>query len=110
MMSARYGSSPADIRAGIGPSIGVDHYPVGQDVITETTRAFGERAGDLLIKIDGKIHLDLWAANRLCLEEAGVQQIEISGICTACNLDDWYSHRGERGNTGRFGALLALRG
>jgi hypothetical protein len=38
----------------------------------------------------------------------GVEQIQISGLCTACHLDDWYSHRAEKGKTGRFGALLAL--
>ena len=32
-----------------------------------------------------------------------------SGICTACHLEDWFSHRGEAGKTGRFGALLALK-
>lgn len=108
-MMARYGCSPADIRAGIGPSIGVDHYPVGQDLTAATMRAFGERANQILMEKDGKTHLDLWAANRLSLQAAGVKQIEIAGVCTACNLDDWYSHRGENGKTGRFGALLALR-
>jgi hypothetical protein len=52
--------------------------------------------------------LDLWAANRLQLERAGVKQIEVAGLCTACHLDDWYSHRAEKGKTGRFGALIAL--
>jgi copper oxidase (laccase) domain-containing protein len=40
----------------------------------------------------------------------GVSHIEVSGICTACNLDDWFSHRGEEGDTGRFGVLMALGG
>jgi len=30
------------------------------------------------------------------------------GLCTACHLEDWYSHRAERGHTGRFGAIIAL--
>jgi copper oxidase (laccase) domain-containing protein len=34
--------------------------------------------------------------------------VERAGLCTACNLDDWYSHRAEKGRTGRFGALIAL--
>jgi len=32
----------------------------------------------------------------------------VAGVCTACHLEDWYSHRGEGGKTGRFGGLLAL--
>jgi copper oxidase (laccase) domain-containing protein len=39
---------------------------------------------------------------------AGVEQIEVSGLCTAHNLDDWYSHRAEHGWTGRFGVLMTL--
>ncbi len=55
-----------------------------------------------------KQHLDLWQANRLQLEAAGVKQIEVAGICTACHLEDWFSHRAEKGKTGRFGVLIAL--
>ena len=40
--------------------------------------------------------------------QAGVRKIEVSNICTACHLEDWYSHRGEKGMTGRFGALISL--
>jgi copper oxidase (laccase) domain-containing protein len=42
------------------------------------------------------------------LEECGVRQIELAGICTACHQEDWYSHRGEKGQTGRFGVLMGL--
>jgi copper oxidase (laccase) domain-containing protein len=38
-----------------------------------------------------------------------VKHIEVAGICTACNLHEWYSHRGEHGQTGRFGALIVLK-
>jgi copper oxidase (laccase) domain-containing protein len=41
---------------------------------------------------------------------AGVKQVEIAGICTATNLDDWYSHRGEKGRTGRFAAVISRNG
>jgi copper oxidase (laccase) domain-containing protein len=39
---------------------------------------------------------------------AGVSQIERSGICTACHVDEFFSHRAERGRTGRFGAIIML--
>jgi copper oxidase (laccase) domain-containing protein len=58
---------------------------------------------------DEKIYLDLWTANALQLQKMGVEQIQISGLCTACGLDDWYSHRAEKGKTGRVGVLLALQ-
>jgi len=112
VMHDRYGSDPQDILAVIGPSIGQHHYEVGADVIARLRDAFGADASGLLQAPagmqDGKAQLDLWAANRLVLEESGVRQVEISGICTACHLEDWYSHRGEAGRTGRFGALIHL--
>jgi len=70
--------------------------------------AFGPESESLLEEHGESIHFNLWRANRLSLEEAGVKQIETAEICTACNPDDWFSHRGEKGKTGRFGALIAL--
>jgi len=111
-MHDRYGSNPQDILAVVGPSIGQHHYEVGADVIARMRDAFGADASGLLQTLPGmevdKALLDLWAANRLVLEESGVRQVEISGICTACHLEDWYSHRGEAGSTGRFGAIIHL--
>ncbi len=103
-----YGSNPADILAAIGPSIGPDHYEVGEDVAEQVRVAFGTAADALLPAPNGRIHFDLWTANRLLLEQAGVRHIEVAGICTACHLEDWYSHRAEKGKTGRFGAVIAL--
>jgi hypothetical protein len=107
-MIEHYGSRPQDIRAAIGPSIGADHYEVGPDVIAKIEQSFGAHAAEVLRVNGGRTHLDLWKANRLQLEQSGVQQIEVAGICTACHLEDWYSHRAEKGKTGRFGALIAL--
>lgn len=109
-MTARYGSSPADIHAAIGPSICVEHYPVGADVIQQVHEAFDLDATALLPEINGQAHFDLWAANRLTLEQAGVRQIETAGLCTFHHNEDWFSHRAEKGKTGRFGALITLGG
>lgn len=108
-----YSSRPEDLAAGIGPSIGPDHYEIGPDVIEQVQSAFGENTKDLLSTSNGdlsgsKVKFDLWKANQLVLEQAGVRQIEVAGICTACHVDDWYSHRAEAGRTGRFGALIGL--
>jgi YfiH family protein len=109
-MQKNYGSNPADIRVGIGPSIGPDHYQIGADVILQVMQKFGKDESERVLKShNGKIHFNLWEANRMLLERAGVHQIEISGICTACHTNDWYSHRAEKGRTGRFGALVSLQ-
>jgi YfiH family protein len=103
-----FGSSPQDVLAGIGPSIGPHHYEVGAEVVEKINYTFGERADEVLVHNHQRWHLDLWSANQILLQEAGLRNIEVSRICTACHLDDWFSHRGEHGRTGRFGALIAL--
>jgi len=108
-MKKNYGSNPTDIIVGIGPSIGPDHYEIGADVILQVMQKFGDESEQLLKPNNRKIHFDLWTANRMLLERAGVGQIEVSGICTACHTDDWFSHRAEKGRTGRFGVLIALK-
>jgi len=108
-MRKEYGSKPEEIIACIGPSIGPDHYEVGADVILQVMQKFGDESDFVLESHNGKIHFDLWRANQLLLERAGVEQIELSGICTACHTGDWFSHRAERGSTGRFGALISLK-
>lgn len=113
-MQARYASNSEDLLAGIGPSIGAHHYDVGPEVAAQVRQTFGQDAGKLLTAHPqngaSRVQFDLWAANRLILEQCGVRQIEIARICTACHLEDWYSHRGEGGRTGRFGALIGLKG
>ncbi len=107
-LAARYGSRPADLLAVVGPSISPERYEVGQEVIDRVQAAFGADAPSLLPRFGNSTHFDLWAANRLTLEQAGVRQIEVSGLCTAQNPQDWFSHRGQHGRAGRFGVLLAL--
>jgi len=109
-MVSVYGSQPEDIHAGIGPSIGPHHYEIGPEVVKQVKDAFGMQAATVLSSKNGSIHFDLWSANRILLERAGLKKIEISGLCTACHPQDWFSHRGEHGKTGRFGALIALNG
>jgi hypothetical protein len=77
---------------------------VGEDV-THAVRAAFDRPAELIA--DG--HLDLWAANRRWLLEAGVTQIECAELCTACNVAEFYSYRRERGKTGHHCAVLGLR-
>lgn len=108
-MVEHFGSNRAQILAAIGPSIAPHHYEVGSDVIELTKQAFGGDYSKFLPKFNGSTHFDLWSTNQAILKQAGVHQIDNPEICTACHLEDWYSHRAENGSTGRFGALIALR-
>jgi YfiH family protein len=116
-MQENYGSKPKDIISAIGPSIAAHHYEIGPDVLELIEDRYGTVADNFLIKeendgVDEKIRkkpmFDLQKANQYHLLMAGVRIVEISWICTACNLVDWFSHRGENGKTGRFGALVTL--
>ncbi len=104
-----YGSRPQDMIAVIGPSIGPDEYEVGPDVVQAVERAFGpEHAAAFLPRYGASTHFDLWAANQWLFQQAGVGEVRIAGISTAAATDLWYSHRAERGRTGRFPVLAAL--
>jgi hypothetical protein len=111
-MKIQYQSKPENIQAGIGPSIAAHHYRVGAEVIQQAQSVFGPEAELVLDHFEmdpsPSAEFDLWKANSLLLERIGVRSIEIAGICTACHLTDWYSHRGESGKTGRFGVLIKL--
>jgi hypothetical protein len=104
-----YKSNPSDLIAAIGPSIGPDHYSVGWDVIKQVYTSFNSKADQVIRKENECYFFDLWKANQLILSDMGVTKIELVGICTSCNLNDWYSHRGENGTTGRFGVVIGLR-
>jgi purine-nucleoside/S-methyl-5'-thioadenosine phosphorylase / adenosine deaminase len=103
-----YGSEPRSLLAAIGPSIGAHHYEIGPNVEEQVRLAFKNDAAALLPSANGGVQFDLWAANRLILESCGIRQIEVAGLCTACHREDWFSHRGDKGRTGRFGVLLGL--
>ncbi|MEL6307047.1 MAG: peptidoglycan editing factor PgeF [Chloroflexota bacterium] len=108
-MQDAYGSQPEDIRVVVGPSISIDKFQVGEEVVEAFETYFG--ATDGLMRrdpADGTAYMDLWEANRRDLVSIGVEQIEIMGICTASNTDDFFSHRQEKGKTGRFGVVIEL--
>lgn len=56
----------------------------------------------------GKANLNLWEANAQQLRDAGVRQIEMAELCTACHKDIFFSHRGDKGRSGRFSAFIML--
>jgi len=104
-MADAFGCRPSDIVAGVGPAIGPCCYEVGHDVAA----SFREAPQVLHPAGDGHWYLDLWAANQEQLARAGVREVYMANICTACHTEEWFSHRAERGRTGRWGALIGLR-
>ncbi len=108
-MEQAYGCRPADIQAAIGPCIGPRRYQVGEEVVNAVRDYFGTTDGLIRWDPDDQTaYLDLWEANRRDLLRAGVEQVELAGICTAERTDEFFSHRAEKGRTGRFGAVLCL--
>jgi len=111
-MQAAFGSEPADLLAAIGPCIGACCYEVGEAVIEAVGESFAEPASLLAASpnggSNGRLHFDLPQANTVNLQRAGVRRIELSSLCTACRTDLFFSHRAEKGQTGRFGTILIL--
>lgn len=107
-MAHAFGSQPCDIIAGLGPSIGPCCYEIGPEVAAQARSNFQRGERWLRSQAGGAIHLDLWAANRGQLEAVGVGQVEVAGLCTACHTEEFFSHRAERGLTGRFGVMAML--
>lgn len=113
IMAKEYGTDPADVVAAIGPSICQDCYEVSQDVADAFDSEFSEKYRDGLLqaKENGKYQLNLWKANEIVLQEAGVtkEQIETTALCTCCNPKRLYSHRASNGKRGTLAAFLALK-
>jgi YfiH family protein len=105
-----FGCRPRDLIAGLGPAIGPCCYEIGSEVVARVEHVFGSRNELLSMHPDGSVHFDLPAAARWQLRREGVQQIEDCALCTSCTTDEFFSHRAEKGRTGRFAAILALRG
>ena len=108
-MQTDFACNLADIRVGIGTSIGVCCYEVSAELAEKFAHVFGEK---VINARNEAFYLDLWEANKIQLEKIGIlpQNIEIANICTACHTDLYYSFRKETGNTGRFCAGIYLRG
>jgi copper oxidase (laccase) domain-containing protein len=100
------GTSDA-VRAVIGPSIGPCCFEVGDEVVAAFPDAHAARS----LGPRGRSHLDLWELNRRQLVMAGIaaDRIEVSGACTRCDPDTYFSHRALGYPAGRFGAAIGLR-
>jgi purine-nucleoside/S-methyl-5'-thioadenosine phosphorylase / adenosine deaminase len=135
-MQMEFGTRPEDVIAALGPGIGRCCYEVGEDVAREFNAQFSNArewfdgpfdalaSGEsdpnwlpwLTMKPPGhappplRVNLDLHAANRAILADAGVPHARIfsADYCTACRTDLFFSYRRERA-TGRMMAAIGIR-
>jgi len=130
-----FGSDPRHLKAGVGPGIHSCCYEVGPEVREKFESQFGY-AGDLFREVKAsdpirerypllflsarppghsalphKTFLDLVEANRRQLIDAGIlpRNIGASEFCTACRTDLLFSHRTEKGITGRIMGVVGIR-
>jgi YfiH family protein len=96
---AALGGGP--LAAAVGPGIGPCCYEVSDDVAEPYRREFNAD-----IVADGR--LDLWRATELALQRAGVEDVERTDLCTFCHPELFFSHRRDRGVTGRQGVIAAV--
>lgn len=134
-MQLHFGSRPGDLEAAIGPGVRNCCYTVGEEV-RENFRSQFAYAAKLFYQVEEsdpvrekypmlfltarapghstlpvKIFLDLVEANRRQLLDAGLsaKKIQAAELCTSCNTDTLFSHRAERGNTGRLMGVAGIR-
>ena len=110
-MEVNYGCRPENILVGIGPSISVENYEVGENVIEAVIKAFGTTEKYMTKNPKtGKMHFDMWFTNKKMLTDIGVKEenIEISNLCTFDKPELFFSARRDE-PTGRFGAGIFLK-
>lgn len=112
-MGEVYNTRPEDLVAAVGPSICQTCYEVSEDVAEAFVQEFkkpGQAEQILEEKGNGKYQLDLWRANEMILQEAGIPaaQIQVTDLCTCHNSDYLFSHRASHGKRGNLGAFLGI--
>jgi purine-nucleoside/S-methyl-5'-thioadenosine phosphorylase / adenosine deaminase len=109
-LESRYGVSPEEIHAAVGPAIRVCCFEVGDEVVA----AFEESGRDLdRVSRPGpraRRHLDLVEDNRAQLVDAGVSASRIydSGRCSHCEVERFYSYRREGSGVGRTMGVIGV--
>ena len=111
----RFDVPPAELRVAVGPAIGIECYEVGIEVVRAVEALFARDPRGT----EGVVHqsrnrfwVDLKEANRRLLVNAGVPAgaIEILPHCVSCRDDLFFSHRRDRGTTGRMLNVIGLTG
>jgi polyphenol oxidase len=111
-MSETFGCNPADIVAGIGPSIHLHAYEVGVEVVDAVEASFSNSSALLKPSMNsGRAYFDLWEANQTVLMESGIpeENIELMGLCSFEQADLFYSARRDGTDTGRMVSGICLK-
>ncbi len=105
-MQEEFGTNPADCYAYVGTCIDERSFEVSADVAEEFMPAFKRYDSER-----NKFFIDLKKANQGQLLACGIPetQIEVSPYSTIIDNHDYFSHRKERGKTGRFVAIIGIR-
>jgi len=106
-MRDAFGTRPEDCLAWVGTGISGEHYEIGAEVAAR----FDKRYLKPSPSGEGRQLLDLSAANRDQLIEAGIpsSQVQCSEFCSYRDADRFYSYRRDNGKTGRMLALVGVR-
>lgn len=118
-MEQTYNSKPEELYAAIGPCIDVCCYEVDEKVaervrsVLQSIGATSEEREQILRPQpeSGKYRLALKTLNRLLMTKAGIlsSRIEVTELCTSCDIGRFFSHRKEGGRTGRMVGWIALK-
>ncbi len=105
-----YGSQAGRVQVFIGPGIGPCCFQIQPDLVMKVNAEFSSLHDIITYSGKGFYTWDLQETNRQLLTAAGVEASHIStcALCTACHTDIFYSHRREKGKTGRMGALIGI--
>jgi polyphenol oxidase len=109
-MTAAFGTRPQDVHASLGPAIQSCCYDVGEEVATAWRDRAGAEGSAALAVSEDRVRFSLTAANLHLVRRAGISAVNIerSPVCTRCDGEHWFSHRGQGPHTGRFGAMIAI--
>lgn len=110
-MELVYGCRPEDIRAAVGPGIGPCCFETHEDVPNAMMAAVATPALPYIkIMENGKFSVDLKGINARRLEMAGLEtaNIAVSGDCTACMGERYWSHRRQGTERGSMAAVIEL--
>ncbi|WP_369902941.1 peptidoglycan editing factor PgeF [Bacillus manliponensis] len=99
-----------DIRVAIGPSIGSCCYVVDDRVLEAAKKVITESVPYETIS-DGQYAIDLKEINRLLCRQAGIKEenLIVSSLCTSCEEQLFFSHRRDRGTTGRMLSFIGFK-
>ncbi len=108
-MVREFGAKAENIRAAIGPNIGPCCFETDADVPEAMLARYGIAAEPFIRNAGEKYYVNLKEINALSLKQVGVRSIEISGLCTACEPDRFWSHRRVGSTRGSQGAIIVCK-